>query len=84
MNKHNLQRAIEFALDLEDNEETMAEQAAMHVTCDQYGIGVDEGYDLLVSLPDGPWWLQDTRLSATERAKLECEWEKREKEEAAE
>ena len=72
------QRVIEFALDLEDNEERMAEHAAMHVTCEQYGIDVDVGYDWLISLADGPWWLEDNRLTPEKRAQLKREYEARE------
>ena len=32
----------------------MGEMAAMAVTCEQFGIDEDEGYDLLVSLADNP------------------------------
>lgn len=75
-----LQRAIEFALDLEANEERMAENAAMAVTCEQYDIEMEQGYDWLISLPDGPWWLQDKRLTAENREALRKEYEKRESE----
>lgn len=39
-----------FADALEDNEAHMGEMAAMSVTCEQFGIDEDAGYDLLISL----------------------------------
>lgn len=42
--------ARDFADALESNEECMGEMAAMSVTCDQFGISEEEGYDLLISL----------------------------------
>lgn len=39
-----------FADMLEANEECMGEMAAMSVTCEQFGISEEEGYDLLISL----------------------------------
>ena len=72
------QRVIEFALDLEVNEECMAENAAMAVTCEQYGIDIDVGYEWLISLSDGPWWLEDNRLTPEKRAALKREYEARE------
>lgn len=44
--------AREFADALESNEEHMAEMAAMAVTCEQFGISEEEGYDLLISLSE--------------------------------
>lgn len=78
-NRPSKQRVIEFALHLEKNEERMAENAAMAVTCDQYGIDIEVGYDWLISLSDGPWWLDDKRLTPAEREKLCKEYEAREK-----
>lgn len=49
-------QCIQFALDLEDNEERMGEGAAMALTCEQYGIEPHEGYEVLIALPDGNWW----------------------------
>lgn len=74
------QRIIEFALDLEENEEQMAEGAAMAVTCEQYGISVEEGWDWLICLPNSPypWWIDDARLSDAEREKKRQEYEARE------
>lgn len=48
------QRAQAFSDALEANEERMGEMAAMAVTCEQFSIDEDEGYDLLVSLAEGP------------------------------
>lgn len=42
--------AREFADALENNEEHMAEMAAMAVTCEQFGLSEEEGYDLLILL----------------------------------
>lgn len=42
--------AKDFAEALEENEEHMGEHAAMAVTCQQFGIDEEEGYDLLISL----------------------------------
>ena len=39
----------EFAAILEDNEEHMGEHAAMAITCEQFGISEEDGYDLLMS-----------------------------------
>ena len=41
--------AAEFSAVLEDNEQHMGEHAAMAVTCEQFGITVDEGFDLLIA-----------------------------------
>jgi hypothetical protein len=73
-----VQRAIEFALDLEDNEESMAEGAAMMVTLQKYGLEWGDQNEILMMLPDGAWWLQDERLTAAERDKLRAEYEARE------
>ena len=75
------QLIIEFALDLEENEEHMGEHAALAVTCAQYGIDCDVGYDWLINLPDGPWWLEDARLTPQDQAKKRREYEAREKKE---
>lgn len=48
------QRAQAFSDALAANEDHMGEMAAMAVTCEQFGIDEDEGYDLLVSLADNP------------------------------
>jgi hypothetical protein len=40
-------KAKQFADALADNEEAMAEMAAFAVTCEQFGIDEEEGYDLL-------------------------------------
>jgi cobyrinic acid a,c-diamide synthase len=37
-----------FADALEDNESMMGEMAAMSVTCEQFGIDEETGYDLLM------------------------------------
>ncbi len=42
--------ARKFADALEDNEEHMGEMAAMAVTCEQFGISEEQGYELLTSL----------------------------------
>lgn len=38
----------EFRDALEENEAHMAEMAAMAITCEQFGITEEEGYDLLI------------------------------------
>lgn len=38
-----------FAAALEENEEHMGEMAAMAVTCEQFGIDEEDGYDLLLA-----------------------------------
>lgn len=50
--RRKISSASAFALALEANEACMAEMAAMSVTCDQFGISEEEGYDLLISLHD--------------------------------
>lgn len=72
-----VQRAIEFALDLEDNEKTMAEGAAMMVTLQAYDLEWGEQNEILIMLPDGAWWLQDNRLTEAKREKLRQEYEER-------
>jgi hypothetical protein len=73
------QRAIEFAIDLEEAEVVMGEGAAMGVTCEQYGIDMEEGYDWLISLGNCPWWLDDNRLTDAEREQMKLEWDERTK-----
>lgn len=48
------ERATAFRDALEANEECMPEMAAMAVTCEQFGITEDEGYDLLISISGIP------------------------------
>ena len=72
-----VQRAIEFALDLEDNEKSMPEGAAMAVTLEQYGLEYGDQNDVLMMLPDDAWWLLDERLSDEKRAELKAEYETR-------
>jgi len=43
-----MSKARDFAEALSDNEDCMGEMAAMSVTCEQFGIDLDEGYDLLL------------------------------------
>lgn len=43
-------KAEQFAEALAENEEHMAEMAAFAVTCEQFMIDEEEGYDLLASL----------------------------------
>ena len=43
-------RAVTFAEALETNEQHMGEMAAMAVTCEQFGITEDQGYELLISI----------------------------------
>ena len=50
--------AKEFSEALEANEANMGEMAAMAVTCEQFGISEEEGFDLLVGLVSK---LSDTR-----------------------
>lgn len=77
--KKHRQQIIEFAIALEENEDVMAASAVSALTCEQYGIDVDTGYDWLCCLPpDYPWWIDDDRLSKSERAKLEAEYKSRE------
>lgn len=38
----------EFQDALDENELHMAEMAAMAITCEQFGISEEEGYDLLI------------------------------------
>lgn len=40
-------KAQQFAESLAENEEYMAEMAAFAVTCEQFGIDQEEGFDLL-------------------------------------
>ena len=77
MRKGSRQCFIEFALALEANEDRMGESAAMAVTCEQYGISPEEATDWLLMLPDGPWLLEDNRLTVEEREKLRIEYEAR-------
>lgn len=56
-----VQQAIEFASDLEENEKTMPEGAAMMATLEQYGLEYGDQCDVFKMLPDGKWWLQDER-----------------------
>ena len=54
-------KAIEFAQALEENEDLMAENAAMAVTCEQHNLrDTSAGYGLLLELPDGEWWRADS------------------------
>ena len=50
--KKRLEKARALQEAWSDNEETMGEQAAYHVSCEQLGIGPDRGYDLLAELAD--------------------------------
>lgn len=47
--------AIDFEEALEANEECMGEQAAIAVTCEQFGVGYDDYALILIELPDGDW-----------------------------
>jgi hypothetical protein len=49
-------KAIDFEVALEANEEMMGEGAAMAVTCDQFGMEVEDHPYVLIELPDGDWW----------------------------
>lgn len=49
-------RAIDFELDLEDNEKNMGEQAAIMVTCEQHGIEYEDYAYVLIEIPEGEWW----------------------------
>jgi hypothetical protein len=42
-------KAKQFAEALDNNEDSMAEMAAFSVTCEQFGIDEEEGYDLLAA-----------------------------------
>lgn len=75
--KSHLQSAIEFALDLEENEDLYSDGAAMALTCAGHGISVETGQLWMMSLPDGAWWLLDERLSAKQRETLRREYEER-------
>ena len=48
--------AIDFAEDLEANEEEMSEGAAMALTCEEYGLEHSDISECLLKLPDGEWW----------------------------
>lgn len=50
------QRAIAFEKALEANEELMAEGAALAVTCEQFGIEIEDYAHVLIEIPDGDWW----------------------------
>ena len=50
-------QCLEFAEALEENEDHMGEQSALHVTCSQYNLnGHDEYVAVMCSLPEGDWW----------------------------
>lgn len=85
MNDHNLadiQRCIRFALDLEKNEETMADEVAMDRTCRKYkiepGVGA-EWLAWLMRLDPQPWWCHDDRLKPRTKQRLQAEWDDRRK-----
>lgn len=42
-----IEKCLQFAADLADNEDDMAENAAMAMTCQLYGIESHEGYEVL-------------------------------------
>lgn len=48
--------SIEFATRLEENEESMPEQAAIAVTCEQFGVDYEDYAPIMFDLPDGNWW----------------------------
>lgn len=52
MGKRRQSKAKEFADALERNEASMGEMAAMAVTCEQFGIDQEEGYELLIEAGD--------------------------------
>lgn len=56
MPKITKQLAIEFATRLEENEEVMAEGAAMMVTLEQFGFEWGDQGEIFEALPDGEWW----------------------------
>ena len=70
------QRAIEFALDLEENEKHMAENAAMSVTLEQYGLEWGDQNDVLMMLSDGEWWLDDERRKEIAQKAAAKRWAK--------
>lgn len=49
-------KCIQFAEKLEQNERFLAENAAMGVTCAEFDLEIDEGYEALLALPYGRWW----------------------------
>jgi len=49
-------QAIDFELALEEYEKQMGEGAAMALTCEQFGIDVEDSGYILIRLPDGDWW----------------------------
>ena len=51
------EKAIDFALDLEDNEASMGEGAALALTCEMNGYDIDDYAEIMMELPDGDWWL---------------------------
>lgn len=48
--------AMDFENALESNEEHMGEQAAIGVTCEQFGVAYDDYAEILMEMPDGDWW----------------------------
>ena len=44
--------AKEFNEDLSFNEESMGDGAAMQVTCEQHGIDLEAGFELLIELAE--------------------------------
>ncbi len=67
-----IQKVIDFVVDLEANEEQMADGAAMMVTCEQNGISYEKGYDLLTCLPSTPypWWADADDISPEKRLEI--------------
>ncbi|GJM01923.1 MAG: hypothetical protein DHS20C08_04240 [Rhodomicrobium sp.] len=44
--------AHEFSEALEDNEQRMGEMAAFSVTCHEFGISEEDGWDLMISISE--------------------------------
>lgn len=49
-------QAIDFERVLEANEELMGEGAAMAVTCEQFGVELEDHAYILIEIPEGEWW----------------------------
>lgn len=49
-------QAIDFEIELEDNENSMGEAAALAITCEQQGVDLEDYAHVLIELPDGDWW----------------------------
>lgn len=48
--------AIRFEKALESNEEIMGEGAALAVTCEEFGVELEDHAYILIEIPTGNWW----------------------------